>query len=126
MTRKIAIALSVISLAGCATLEGPETSNLAAYCTAEKAYRLGSQSKAYFGVCPKSTESAFLAGLQRGRALRPNPPQAQPYFAQMEALEKQLLASSSDTDRQAIAARLKDAEFWAVHIVNSPGTYSIE
>lgn len=126
MTRKTAIALSVISLAGCATLEGPETSNLAAYCTAENAYRLGSQSKAYFGVCPKSTESAFLAGLQRGRALRPNPPQAQPYFAQMEALEKQLLASSSDTDRQAIAARLKDAEFWAVHIVNSPGTYSIE
>lgn len=126
MTRKLAIALSVVSLAGCATLEGPEPSNLAAYCTPENGYRLGSQSKAYFGVCPKSTESAFLAGLQRGRALRPNPPQAQPYFAQMEALEKQLLAASSDADRQAIASRLKEAEFWAVHIVNTPGTYSIE
>jgi hypothetical protein len=126
MTRKLVLALSVISLAGCTTMQGPDTSNLAAYCTAENAYRLGSQSKAYFGVCPKSTESAFLAGLERGRALRPNPPQAQPYFQQMEALEKQLLAASSDAERQAIAARLREAEFWAVHIVYSPGTYSIE
>ena len=126
MTRKLAIAVSVMSLAACATVDNPDSSNLSAYCTPENGYRLGSQSKAYFGVCPKSTESAFLAGLARGRALRPNPPQAQPYFEQMEALEKQLLATNSDAERQAIASRLRDAEFWAVHIVNSPGTYSIE
>lgn len=121
-----ALAALAASLAGCASLQGPDPSNLAAYCTADNAYRLGSQSKAYFGVCPKETESAFLAGLQRGRALRPNPPQAWPYFQQMEELEKQLLAAPSDAERERLRERLRTAEFWAVHIVNSPATYSVD
>jgi hypothetical protein len=110
-------------LAGCSTIDRPDASNLAAYCTPQNAAMLGSQSRAYFGVCPKESESAFLAGLQRGRELRPSPPQAWPYFEQMNQLEKQLLATGSDAERDRIRASLRDAEFWAVHIVNSPGTY---
>lgn len=69
MTRAV---LAVLVLSGCAGLAGPDPSNLAAYCTPENAFRLGSESRAYFGVCPKETESAFLAGLERGRSFRPN------------------------------------------------------
>ena len=123
MTRKLAVIVSLLSLTGCATLEGPETSNLAAYCTAENALRLGTQSKAYLGACPKETESAFLASLQRGRALWPIPPQVWPYYDQMGQLEKQLVAAGTEAEREQLRARLRQAEFWAVHIINSPGTY---
>lgn len=126
MTRKFAVLLSAVSLAGCASLEAPDPSNLAAYCTPENAFRLGAQSRAYFGVCPKETESAFLAGLERGRALRPAPPQVYPYYEQMQQLEKQLVAATSDTEREKLRERLRNAEWWAVHLVNSPGTYSVD
>jgi hypothetical protein len=68
-----------------------DSSNLSAYCTPENAYRLGSRSKAYFGVCPKQTESAFLAGLQRGRVLRPSTPAAWPFQQKMEQLEREMI-----------------------------------
>lgn len=126
MARKLAVVFSVLSLAGCAGLDGPDASNVVAYCTPENAYRLGSQSKAYFGVCPKASESAFLAGLQRGRAVRPNPPQAYPYFQRMEETEKLLLAAGTEAEREPLRARLRDAEWWAIHIVNTPGTYSVD
>ena len=116
------LCISVL-VAGCASVDRPQATNLAAYCTPQNASLLGSQSRAYFGVCPKESESAFLAGLQRGRELRPSPPQAWPYFERMDQLEKQLLATGSEADRDRIRASLRDAEFWAVHIVNSPGSY---
>jgi hypothetical protein len=125
MARRLAVVF-VLTLAGCAGLEGPATSDVRAYCTPDNAYRLGSQSKAYFGNCPKDSEGAFLAGLQRGRAVRPNPPQAYPYFEKMEQTEKQLLAAASDADRERLRGQLRDIEWWAVHIVNSPGTYSVD
>ena len=124
MPRKLLPLVPVVLLSACATLEGPDPSNVGAYCTPDNAYRLGVQAKAYFGVCPKETESAFLAGLERGRALRPSPPQALPYFDRMAQLEKQLLAAGSESERNQVRERLREAEFWAVHIVNSPGTYS--
>ena len=123
MTRKLAVIVSLLSLTGCATLEGPETSNLAAYCTAENAFRLGTQSKAYLGACPKETESAFLASLQRGRALWPIPPQVWPYYERMGQLEKQLIAAATEAEREGVRTRLREAEWWAVQIINSPGTY---
>jgi hypothetical protein len=122
MPRKLLSCLPIALLTACA--KGPDSSNLSAYCTAENGYRLGSQSKAYFGGCPKAAESAFLSGLQRGRAVRPNPPQAMPYFERMELLEKQLLAAGSDAERDAVRTRLRDAEWWAIHIVTNQGTYS--
>jgi uncharacterized protein DUF2799 len=125
MANKLALIVPVVFLAACATMEGENPSNLAAYCTPQNAYRLGSQSKAYFGVCPKETEAAFLAGLQRGRALRPSPPQVWPYYERMDQLEKQLLAAGSDSERERIRTSLRDAEWWAIHIVNSPATYSV-
>jgi hypothetical protein len=121
MTRKLAFLLPLV-LAACATLDEPTPSNLAQYCTAENAYRLGSQSKAYFGVCPKETESAFLAGLQRGRAVRPSTPQAWPFQEKMAQLERQLLAAGSDAERERIRAGLRDAEWWSIHIINNPGS----
>jgi len=120
--RKPTAILPLILLSACAGIDRPDSSNLAAYCTAENAYRLGSQAKAYFGVCPKDTEGAFLAGLERGRALIPKPPQAVPFFTQMHELEKQLTAAPSDAERERIRARLRDAEFWAIHIINNPGS----
>jgi hypothetical protein len=111
-------------LAACATIEGPGSSNLSAYCTPQNAFRLGSQSKAYFGGCPKETEAAFLAGLERGRTLRPAPPQVWPYYERMRQLEKQLVAANSEAERNTLRERLREAEWWAVHIINAPGTYS--
>lgn len=111
-------------LVGCATLDRPTASNLAAYCTPENAYRLGSQSRAYFGDCPKESEAAFLAGLERGRGYRANPPQALPYYLRMEETEKQLLAAAAEAERNRLRERLREIEWWAIHIVTSPGTYS--
>ena len=123
MSPRLALAVSALSLAGCAGLHSADPSNIAAYCTAENAFRLGSQARAYMGNCPKESEAAFLAGLQRGRALVPPTPQAQPYLAQMTETEKQLLAAGSDAERARLRAHLADLEWWAVHIINSPGSY---
>jgi hypothetical protein len=126
MSPRLPLILSALSLAGCAALQGPDPSNTAAYCTADNAFRLGSQARAYLGGCPKEAEGAFLAGLMRGRALVPPTPQAQPYLTQMTELEKQLLAAGSEVERERIRTRLRDAEWWAVHIINSPGSYSVD
>jgi hypothetical protein len=105
-------------------MRGPDPSNVVAYCTEQNGYRLGSQMRAYYGNCPKESEAAFLAGLQRGRAVRPSTPAAEPYFWRMDELEKQLRAATSDTDRERLRARLREAEYWAIHIVNDPGSYT--
>jgi hypothetical protein len=125
MSPKVALAVTASLLAGCAITQ-PNESNLSAYCTAENAFQLGSQARAYLGVCPKASEAAFLAGLERGRALVPPTPQAQPYLAQMTELESQLLSASSEGDRERIRARLRDAEWWAIHLINSPGSYGVD
>jgi len=123
MTRGPALALSAVLAAACGTLKEPDSSYLSAYCTAESGYRVGYLAKAYYGVCPKETEAAFLAGLQRGRAYRPNPPQVQPYYERMEQTEKQLLAATTEPERARLRTQLRDIEWWAIHIVNDPGTY---
>jgi hypothetical protein len=105
-------------------LETPDPSNLTAYCTAETGYRVGYLSRAYYGVCPKETEGAFLSGLQRGRGYRANPPQALPYFERMEQTEKQLLAATSNADRERLRAQLRQVEQMTLHIVNDPASYS--
>jgi uncharacterized protein DUF2799 len=122
--RKLTWIIPVIFLSGCAAFGEPDASNLSAYCTSENGYRLGYQSKAYFGICPKETEGAFLAGLQRGRAYRANPPQALPYYQRMEETEKQLLATASDTDRARLRESLRDIEWWTIHIVTCSCTYA--
>jgi Protein of unknown function (DUF2799) len=116
--------IPVIFLSGCAGLGEPDPSNLSAYCTAQTGYRVGYLSKAYYGVCPKETEGAFLGGLQRGRGYRANPPQALPYYERMEATEKQLLASASDTDRARLRQSLSDIEWWTIHIVTCSCSYA--
>ena len=123
MTKAIRF-IPVMFLSGCATFTDPDPTNLATYCTAGTGYRVGYLSKAYLGVCPKDTEAAFLGGLQRGRVYRANPPQALPYYERMEQLEKQLLASTSETDRDRLRAQLRDVEWQTVHIINSWGTYA--
>jgi hypothetical protein len=123
MNLKICFSLAAVFLAGCAALDHPDASNLAAYCTPENAFRLGAQSRAYFGVCPKETEAAFLAGLERGRSYRPNTPSVFPYIEQMRETEKQLIAAGSEADRARLRARLTDLEWWAIHLMSSPGSY---
>jgi hypothetical protein len=110
-------------LSACAGLETPDPSNLAAYCTEETGYKAGYQSRAYYGVCPKETEAAFLRGLQRGRGYRANPPQAIPYFDRMERTEKQLMAASG-AERERLSAQLRQIEQMTLHIVNDPASYS--
>ena len=114
--------IPAIALSACATLSDPDPTNLATYCTAETGYRVGYLSRAYYGVCPKETEGAFLGGLQRGRGYRANPPQAQPYYARMEQTEKQLLAASG-AERERLAAQLREIERMTIHIVNDPASY---
>jgi uncharacterized protein DUF2799 len=77
---KLTWTLPFIFLSGCAAFTDPDPTNLQTYCTADTGFRAGYLSKAYYGVCPKETEGAFLSGLQRGRAYRPSPPQALPYY----------------------------------------------
>src|SRR3954465_10595156 len=110
MTRGLAFLLPVTLAATCAHVQGPDSSQVASYCTAETGYRVGYLSKAYYGVCPRETEAAFLAGLQRGRGYRPNPPQVQPYYERMEHTEKQLLATSSEQERTRLRTQLRDIE----------------
>ena len=111
-----------VLLSACAGFQTPDPSNLATYCTAETGYRVGYQSRAYHGVCPKATEPAFLAGLERGRGYRANPPQALPYFDRMERTEKQLMAASG-TERERLSAQLSQIEQMTLHIVNDPASY---
>ena len=122
MPRRFALLFLMTGLTACATLDSPDPSNLAAYCTAGNAFRLGAQGRAYFGVCPKEAEGAFLAGLARGRELLPPTPQAFPYYAQIEELEKQLMAATSDAERQPLRERLSRAEWWAMEILRNPGS----
>ena len=121
--RALVRSVPVVLLSACAGLENPDPSKLAAYCTAESGYRVGYLSRAYYGVCPKETEGAFLSGLERGRGYRANPPQVQPYYERMEQTEKQLLAASTEAERTRLRSQLRDIERWAIHIVNDPGTY---
>ena len=121
--RRLVRTVPVVLLSACAGLETPDPTNLATYCTAETGYRVGYQARAYYGVCPKETEAAFLSGLQRGRADRANPPQVQPNYERMEQTEKQLLAASTEAERTRLRTQLRDSERWAIHIVNDPGTY---
>jgi len=109
-------------VAGCATAT-TDTSNLGAYCTPENAYRLGSQSRAYFGVCPKESEARFLEGLARGRQVRPSAPQVEPYYQKMSQTEQQLLASTSEPERERLRAQLRDLEWWSVHLINNKATF---
>ena len=115
--------VSAIAISGCAGFTDPDPSNLATYCTADTGYRVGYLSRAYYGDCPKETEAAFLAGLQRGRGYRANPPQALPYYERMEQTEKQLLAASG-AERERLKAQLRQIEIMTIHIVNDPGTYA--
>ena len=114
----------LVLLSACAGLETPDPSNLTAYCTAETGYRVGYLSRAYYGVCPKETEGAFLSGLQRGRGYRPSPPQALPYYERIEQTEKQLMAATSQADRERLKVQLRDAEWWAIHIDNCSCSYA--
>jgi hypothetical protein len=122
MTRRLAFLLPV-ALAACATLDQPTSANLAQYCTPENAYRLGSQSRAYFGVCPKETEARFLQGLARGRAIRPSTPVVEPYYREIAQTEQRLLAAPSEAEREPLRARLRDLEWWAIHLLYNNGTY---
>ena len=113
------VLLAALVVGGCAV----DPSDLRAYCTPENAFRIGSESRAYFGVCPKETESAFLAGLERGRAYRPPTPSAYPFIEKMRETERQLIAAPSDTERASLRARLTDLEWWAMHLMTAPGSY---
>ena len=121
---KTLLALPVVLLAGCAGFSNPDPTSVGTYCTAETGYRVGYLSKAYFGVCPKETEGAFLAGLQRGRGFRANPPQVLPYYERMEQTEKLLMAANSEPEREKLRSQLREIEWWAIHIITAPGTYS--
>ena len=121
---KLTWTIPFIFLSGCAAFTNPDPTNLATYCTPDTAFRVGYLSRAYYGVCPKESEGAFLASLQRGRGYRAEPPQVWPYYQRMEQTEKQLLASNSQADRERLKVQLAEAEWWAIHIVTCPCSYA--
>ena len=119
-----ALALALL-LGGCAaTIEQPDSSNLAAYCTPQNAERVGAAGRAYFGGCQKESEGAFLAALARGRGLA-STPAVWPFYEQMEQTERMLVAATSEADRERLRTQLHGLESWAIRIMNSPGTYSV-
>jgi len=113
-----------VLLSSCAAFTDPDPTNLASYCTADTGYRVGYLSKAYYGVCPKESEGAFLAGLQRGRGYRAEPPQAWPYYQRMEQTEREIRAASSEVQRAELRKRLSEIEWQTEHIVNDPASYA--
>ena len=121
---KLAWILPFIFVSGCAAFKDPDPTNLQTYCTAETGYRAGYLSKAYYGVCPKETEGAFLAGLEKGRGYRPNPPQAWPYYERMSQLEKQIIATPPGAAREPLKVQLREAEWWAIHIDTCSCSYA--
>jgi hypothetical protein len=123
MTRRLSFLCAVLSLSGCATLDEPTAANLARYCTPENAYRLGVQSRAYLGGCPKDGEPRLLQALARGRTLRPTTPVVEPFYEQMAQAEHALVAASSEAQREPLRGRLRDLEWWAIHLLNNGGTY---
>jgi hypothetical protein len=120
---KSILLLSASLLAGCASIDAPTQGNLAQYCSAENAYRLGSQARVYLGGCPKEREGQFLAGLERGRQVRPWAPALEPYYVQIKQTEQQLLAASAEPERERLRARLRDLEWWALHLLNNKATF---
>jgi len=112
-----------MTLAGCLTIEQPDSSNLAAYCAPQNAERLGAAGRANFGACPKESEGAFLAALERGRGLA-STPAGWPYYEQMRQTENILVAAASDAERERLRGQLRELEWWSVFILNHPGTYS--
>jgi hypothetical protein len=112
-------------LAGCAAFERPDPSNVQAYCTVRNGEQLGVEGRAYYGGCPKASEGELLAGLERGRGLAWTPA-LWSYQEQMRQTERELIASSSDSERSQLRTRLRDLESWSIHILNSPGTYSTD
>jgi len=123
LSRRLAVIASASWLFGCATLDQPTQNNLAQYCSAENAYRLGSQSRAYLGVCPKESETQFLQGLARGRVVRPWAPAVEPYYQQIGQTEQQLLSASTEPERERLRARLRDLEWWAIHLINNKSSF---
>ena len=117
--KHFSVALGLALLAGCAAIEKPDPSNLAAYCAPQNAERLGAAGRAYFGVCPKESESAFLAALARGRGLASAPP-LWPIYEDMQQTESLLVAATSDAERERLRARLTNLEFWARKIQFRP------
>ena len=118
MVRALVVLVPLVALAGCA-IQQPTSTNLAQYCSPENAYLLGSQSRVYLGVCPKESEAAFLKGLAQGRAVRPTKPQVEPYYWQIDDMERQLLAASSEAERAPLRTRLRDLEWWSLHLLNN-------
>ena len=124
MRRGPARVIPFVLLSSCAAFTDPDPTNLASYCTADTGYRVGYLSKAYYGVCPKESEGAFLAGLQRGRGYRAEPPQAWPYYQRMEQTEREIRAASSEVQRAELRKRLSEIEWQTEHIVNDPASYA--
>jgi hypothetical protein len=122
MRRELAFLLPV-AVAACASLDKPTPENLARYCTAQNAYRLGSQGFAYYGVCPKESEAQFLQGLARGREYRPRTPVVEPYYEQIAQTEQRILVAKSDVEREALRVRLRELEWWAIHLLYNNSTY---
>jgi hypothetical protein len=122
MKRALALLFPVV-LAACASVSKPTPENLARYCTSQNAYLLGSQGFAYYGNCPKESEPQFLQGLARGREYRLRTPVVEPYYERIAQTEQQILAASSDTDREALRVRLRELEWWAIHLLYNNGTY---
>ncbi len=110
--KHFSVALGLALLAGCAAIEKPDPSNLAAYCAPQNAERLGAAGRAYFGVCPKESESAFLAALERGRGLASGQ-LLWPIYEDMRQTENMLVSATSEAERERLRARLRELEFWA-------------
>lgn len=111
---RVAVVL-VLALAGCAALRQPDASDPQAYCTTKNGMQMGVEGRAYYGGCPKESEGAFIAGLERGRAIGWNP-WVWSYDEQLRQTEGQLITAATDAERAQLRARLYELEFWAIRI----------
>ena len=49
-----------------------------------------------------------------------------PFYDEMHKTEGMLVAAASNAEREQLRTRLRELESWAVRLLNSPGTYSVD
>jgi hypothetical protein len=81
-------------------------------------FRAGYLSKAYYGRLSEGDRGRVPSRPAARTRLSSQPAQALPYYERIEQTEKQLMAATSEPDRERLKVQLRESEWWAIHIDN--------
>lgn len=89
---------------------------LASYCTTRNGFREGRAGNPYRGVCPASSEQAFLRGYRKGSALHEVASEIDEVQSEIDSLESRLYDDETDDEsrddiRDRIRSRLRELRY---------------